>query len=305
VYSFSTCWNSHRHTDGREMLREIRQLGFEFAELSHGIRLSLLPGIIEAVEAGEIRISSLHNFCPLPMGVNHASPNLYEFSAQRDRECELAERYTLKTIEFAARVHAPLVVLHVGSIDMKNYTDKLLDMAARGEKESPKYRKLCDELEQKRESKKEPFFERTKETLKKVLPAAESRGIKLGVENRQALEELPLESDYFFLFRELSSPSLVYWHDTGHAQIKENLGFINHQLHLESLQPHLAGFHIHDVQFPGRDHCAPGTGTVNFTALRPLLRADHIKVFEFSPALSESEARAGIAHIKQAWSVAS
>src|SRR5947207_279090 len=104
MYSFSTCWNSHRHADGRAMLREIRELGFDYAELSHGTMLSLLPGIVEAVEAGEIKISSLHNFCPLPMGVNHASPNLYQFSAQRDRERELAERYTLKTLEFAARV---------------------------------------------------------------------------------------------------------------------------------------------------------------------------------------------------------
>ncbi len=36
MYSLSTCWNSGRHTDGRAMLREIRDLGFEYAELSHG-----------------------------------------------------------------------------------------------------------------------------------------------------------------------------------------------------------------------------------------------------------------------------
>ena len=70
MYSFSTCWNSHRHTDGREMLEEIRDLGFEYAELRHGIRLSLVPGIMQAVEAGVIKISTLHNFCPLPIGCN-------------------------------------------------------------------------------------------------------------------------------------------------------------------------------------------------------------------------------------------
>src|ERR1043165_5859346 len=120
MYSLSTCWNSHRHTDGRAMLREIRELGFEYAELSHGIRISLLPGILDAVDAGEIKISSLHNFCPLPMGVNHAAPNLYQYSDDRPREQELAIRYTLKTLEFAVRVKAPLVVLHVGSIEMKD-----------------------------------------------------------------------------------------------------------------------------------------------------------------------------------------
>ncbi|HOW65055.1 MAG TPA: sugar phosphate isomerase/epimerase, partial [Verrucomicrobiota bacterium] len=102
MYSLSTCWNSSRHTDGRAMLREIRELGFEYAELSHGIRISLLPGVFEAVDAGEIRISSLHNFCPLPIGVNHAAPNIFKFTSLDTRERENAYRYSVKTIETAA-----------------------------------------------------------------------------------------------------------------------------------------------------------------------------------------------------------
>src|SRR5690242_21392443 len=125
MYSLSTCWNSNRHTDGRTMLREIRDLGFEYAELSHGIRISLLPGIMEAVDAGEIKISTLHNFCPLPIGVNHAAPNLFKFTSFDARERENAYRHSIKTIETAARLKAPLVVLHMGCIDMKEYTDRL------------------------------------------------------------------------------------------------------------------------------------------------------------------------------------
>src|ERR1041385_3837088 len=174
VYSFSTCWNSHRHKDGRAMLREIRELGFKYAELSHGTRVSLVPGILEAVDAGEMKISSLHNFCPLPMGVTYSAPNLFQFSAEKTREREMAIRYTLKTLEFAARVKAPLVVLHLGSIEMKDYTDKLKEMIGRGEKESPKYAKLCEEVAAKREAKKEKFVERMYETLRKILPEAES-----------------------------------------------------------------------------------------------------------------------------------
>src|SRR5882672_5473603 len=299
MYSFSTCWNSHRHTDGRAMLREIRELGFDHAELSHGIRVALVPGIIEAVDAGEMRISSLHNFCPLPIGVNHAAPNLYEFSAERARDRELAERYTVKTIEFAVRVKAPVVVLHSGSIEMKDYTDKLLAMIARGEKGTPKYEKLSREAAEKREKRKEAVVERMKEVLAKILPVAESRGIKLGMENRQALEELPIESDYPFLFRDLSSPSLVYWHDTGHAQIKENLGFINHAAQLEAMRERLAGFHLHDVQYPGRDHAAPGTGCIDFGSLKPFINAGHIKVFELSPSLGVEEVKKGVAHLRE------
>ena len=283
------------------MLREIRDLGFEYAELSHGIRISLMPGILEAVAAGEMKISTLHNFCPLPVGVTHSSPNLYEFSAERPRDRELAVRHTLKTFEFAERLKAPLVVLHLGSMNLKDYTGKLEEMLERGEKDSPKFQKLVTEAAAKREAVKVKFFERTKETLRLLLPEAVKRGIKLGCENREGVEEIPLEGDFKMLFREFGSPNVVYWHDTGHAQIKENLGFIKHAAHLESLSTRLAGFHIHDVQFPTRDHCAPGTGTIDFAALAPFVKPEHIKVFEFSNKVPVEAAKAGIAHVKKIW----
>ncbi len=283
------------------MLREIRDLGFEYAELSHGTRISLLPGVLDAVAAGEMKISSLHNFCPLPIGVNYSAPNLYRLSAERPAERENALRYTRKTIEMAARLKAPVVVLHYGAIEMKDYTDKLLEMVARGEKETPKYQKLCEEIIKKRENLKEHYIERSNELIRRLLPEVENFGLKLGIENREALEELPLETDYAFLFKELSSPAIVYWHDTGHAQIKENLGFIHHAMHLESQRERLFGFHVHDVQFPGRDHCAPGTGNVDFAALAPLVKPGHIKVFEFGPSMPVELLRQGVEHVQRLW----
>ena len=283
------------------MLREIRSMGFEWAELSHGIRISLLPGIIEAVDAGEIKISSLHNFCPLPMGVNHAAPNLFVFTSFNPRERENAWRHTVKTIETAARVKAPAVVLHMGQIDMKEYTDRLLEMIKNGQKESSKYQALCEEVMEKREKKKEKHMELTSEMLERIASLAEQSGVKLGIENRQALEEVPLDSDFELFLLQFKRPSVCYWHDCGHAQIKEHLGFINHRLHLQSLAPRLLGFHIHDVEFPGRDHRAPGTGTIDFASLKPMVKPEHIKVFELSPSLSPEQAAEGVAFIKRIW----
>src|ERR1039457_3616494 len=237
MYSLSTCWNSKRHADGRKMLREIRDLGFEYAELSHSIRLSHLAGILEAVDAGEIKISSLHNFCPLPLGVNHASPNLYEFSDERARQRELAVKYTLKTFEFARRVKAPAVVLHLGSMDLKDYTGKLTGMLERDGEKSPKYEKLRAEAAANREAKKGKAVERVYQTLRIILPEAEKCGLKLGIENRQGLEEIPLESDFEFFFREFDSPNVVYWHDTGHAQIKEKKDILYTPQHYPTLIP--------------------------------------------------------------------
>jgi sugar phosphate isomerase/epimerase len=301
MYSLSTCWNSKRHTDGRAMLREIRDLGFAYTELSHGIRLGLMPGVVEAVDAGEIKISSLHNFCPLPLGVNHASPNLYEFSDERPRERELAVKYTLKTLDFAQRVKAPLVVLHLGSMELKDYTEKLSGMLERDGKKTPKYEKLRAEAAAAREARKAKAVERVYETLHLILPEAEKRDLKLGIENRQALEEIPLDGDFEYFFREFDSPNVVYWHDTGHAQIKENLGFLHHAHHLESLTGRLAGFHVHDVKFPAGDHAPPGSGTVDFAALKPFVKPEHIKVFELSPSLPVEAVKRGVAHVKAIW----
>ena len=283
------------------MLREIRDLGFEYAELSHGIRISLLPGVIDAVDAGEIKISTLHNFCPLPIGVTHAAPNLFLFSSPDARERENAFRHSKKTIETAARLKARLVVLHMGNIDMKDYTDKLIAMIENGDKETPKYRKLCEEVEAKREHKKEKYVDLSYAMLRRLIPEAEARNLKLGVENREALEEIPLDSDFGFLFKEFNNPAVRYWHDTGHAQIKENLGFIHHAMHLESMAEQLEGFHVHDVLFPGRDHVPPGAGMIDFTALKPFVRADHIKVFEFGPGVPPEDVRSGVDHLKSIW----
>lgn len=283
------------------MLREIRELGFEYAELSHGIRLCLVPGILEAVDKGDIKISSLHNFCPLPLGVTQAAPNLYEFSAENSRDRDLAVKHTQKTFEFATRVKAGVVVLHLGSIEMKDYTGKLAGLLEDDAQGSKKFHMLQEDALRARESKKEKFFGRMKETFRKILPEAEGRGLTLGCENRQALEELPLEGDFDEFLREFQNPAVAYWHDTGHAQIKENLGVIEHTRFLQTLASRLAGFHVHDVIFPARDHVAPGSGTIDFAALKPFVTPRHIKVFELSPSLTLEAVRAGVAHVKSAW----
>src|SRR5205809_7956756 len=112
MIAFSTCWNSGRHTAGDEMLREIKdELGFNLVELGHGIRISLIPGIQKMFDAGEVRFSSLHNFCPLPVAVMSASPDCYEFSAAGKSERDRAVKQTLQTRNFTERMNAPFVAL--------------------------------------------------------------------------------------------------------------------------------------------------------------------------------------------------
>ena len=110
VLALSTCWCSPRQEDGYAMLVEMAELGFTHVELSHGIRITLVPGILRAVEEGIIQVSSVHNFCPLPPGVNQAAPNLFEPSASDPREHDQWLRYTRRSLEFAGQVGARIMV---------------------------------------------------------------------------------------------------------------------------------------------------------------------------------------------------
>ena len=117
----------------------------------------------------------------------------------------------------------------------------------------------------------------------------------------EAVEEIPFDHDLPAFLAELPE-NVRYWHDCGHAQIKENLGFIpGHALHLETMAPRLGGFHIHDVIPPGRDHCPPGSGMIDFKALAPFVRPEHIKVLELSPGVPVEDVALGIAHMRSVW----
>ena len=104
------------------------------------------------------------------------------------------------------------------------------------------------------------------------------------------------------VLQEFPAPEVVYWHDTGHAQIKEDLGFIRPREHFwRRCADRLAGFHIHDVKFPARDHFPPGGGMIDFAALKPFVKPEHIKVFEFSPKVPVDSVTRSIAHLKRIW----
>lgn len=291
------------------MLREIRDLGFEYAELSHGIRVSLVPGIIAAVEAGVIKISTLHNFCPLPMGVNHPAPNLFKFTATEKRERDLAWKHSVKTLETAERVGAKLVVLHCGEVNLAgffgdpHYQDKLEQMAAANQVDSPKYQKLMADLEQRREARKEQPMVLAIEFIRRLADVALEKGLLLGVENREAVEEIPFDHDIPFFLSQLP-PNVRYWHDCGHAQIKHQMGFIDHRMHLETLSERLGGLHVHDVILTpegAHDHAPPGSGIIPYEQLKPFVGPQHIKVIELNPGVEAEDVKRGYDHIRSVW----
>ena len=290
MIAFSTCWNSGRHSAGDTMLLEIKgKLGFELIELGHGIRISLIPGIQKVFDAGEIRFSSLHNFCPLPVEVMAASPDCYQFSAVYPQERERAIKQTFQTIDFAARLGAPFVVLHLGTVKMQPITDRLIELAKAGEYLSRKYVKLKLKAVEKRERIAPTYLERVKDCLRRIIDYADSKSVRLGLESRRGYEEIPSERELPALLDEINSPQLGYWHDFGHAQIKENLAFLDHAEWLRAIGPRAFGCHVQDCIWPAQDHEPPFAGDVDLEKLVPLLPSNCLFVWEMSPRKTADE----------------
>jgi sugar phosphate isomerase/epimerase len=289
VISFSTCWNSGRHTDGGEMLREIVDLGFEYIELGHGIRISLMPGIKEMYDAGKIKFSSLHNFCPLPVEVLGASPDCYQFSSAHGKERERAVKQTFQTIDFAQRLGAPFVVMHLGEVPMKPVTDPLIGLAKNGKLFSREFVRRKIHAVQKREATAAPYIERAKHCLRRIVDYAAAKNVKLGVEGRRGYEEIPSERELVPLLDEMNSPQVGYWHDFGHIQIKENLAFLDHAEWLERIGPRTFGCHVQDCLWPAQDHQPPFAGDVHLEKLVPLLPRNCVFVWEISPRKTAEE----------------
>ena len=282
------------------MLREMADLGFEHVELSHGIRITLVPGILKGVEEGIVKITSTHNFCPLPTGVVQAAPNLFEPSVSEFREHDQWLRHTKRSIDFAAQVRAKALVCHLGSVtffwfnpgrDVRNYLRDHPDAGRRPDDRT--YQAILQKALTKLRKRMTPFWDQTKSSINEILDYATQKGIKLGFENREKFEELPLDGDYAEFLAGLPANAPVgYWHDTGHADIKEGMGMLNHREHLTKLKDRLLGFHLHDVSAQGQDHQGVGSGHIDFKMVSEFWRPGHLLTLELSPRIPIDEVRA-------------
>jgi len=298
MLAFSTCWNNSRHTDGEAMITEILELGFSNIELSHGMTITKLPGIQKAFRAGLFHCIGVHNYFPSPVEVMIDAPDAYEYTSHRPFDRKRAMDMTLKTLEVAAEFKATYLVLHMGSVPLKQakFTKPLTEMVANGQQHSTAFIKRKIAFIKKREKLAPLYYHRAIEALEQLIPKAEEYGIKLAIESRSRFEDMPSEREMLKLqghFKD--NPAITYWHDFGHVQLKHNLGLLDHHQWLESIAPHILGAHVHDVQWPARDHRTPFTGTLDYDSLLSFFPKNCPLTWELSPTREASEIRDALA----------
>jgi len=297
MLAFSTCWNNSRHIDGESMIDEIIDLGFSNIELSHGMTITKLPGIQKAYRAGKFTCSGVHNFFPSPVEVVIDAPDAYEYTSHRAFDRRRAMDMTLKTLEIGAEFNAKYLVLHMGStpINYRKYTRPLTELVATGRQHDTQFTKLKIDFIKKREKLSALYYQRDIEALEQLAPKAKEYKIKLAIESRSRFEDMPNEREMLKLQKHFKDhPWIGYWHDFGHVQLKHNLGLLDHEEWLKSISPYIIGGHVHDVEWPARDHRTPFTGTLNYPSILSYFPNECPLIWELSPSRQASEIQSSL-----------
>lgn len=278
----STAWNAFRHEHGAPLIFEIKSLGFQKVELS----FNLTPGMVEAIaglsKTHEIEVASVHNFCPIPEGLKReeALPDYFSLASCDETQRHTAISYTKRSIDTAAALGATAVVLHSGRVEIPDRTAELIHLYDTQGKDAQGFLKLRDSIRQERKLHSGAFFEKALISLDELNRYAEKRDISLGIETRYYYREIPSFEELGIILEKFSHSRIYYWHDTGHAEIREQLGFNRHREYLEAYHSRLIGVHLHDTS-GFRDHLAPLKGELDFNWMLPYINNDAvIKIIE-------------------------
>lgn len=301
MFSLSTCWFDGHRKDGNAMVDEALEMGFTALELGYAATAADAEAVIARAGRGDIAVTSVHAFCPAPPD-RPGHPELYSPSDSDEAARREAVAKVLETLELARRAGAGAVVLHAGRIKAAAgkwmwVHDRIVSDAADGFW----YRFNLGRMVKAREAGIAAAMESLRRSLAELLPAFESAGVRLAIENLPSYDAMPSPDEADILVDEFgSSPAFSLWYDMGHGQVMENAGYGSGAGYARKHFRHLAGTHIHDVIGPAGDHQAPGQGGIDFAAFKFLAELP-CRVFEPLSTVPRAELAASREMLAHLW----
>ncbi|MBE6413787.1 MAG: hypothetical protein E7035_04450 [Verrucomicrobiaceae bacterium] len=277
VISLSTSFLQSRFpNDGYAMMCRAAELGFEYVELGHSTPITSIEGILKAVKEGVVKVSSLHNFCPVPPFASGAVPNLFSPSTSNKNESQQWRRHTLNTLDFAVQTGAKAIVSHSGAVSYFFFRpdakiSKIIDEQKLSElQETDTFVKARDTFLKKTSARAlTKDYKYLLENLNAIETNLEQADVFIGIENREGIAELPLDWTFNELFEIIGErKSIKVWHDLGHSKIKELKHLYTQRQLIEQTIDKIAGWHIHDCTQEGQDHLGLGDGCIDFKSLK-------------------------------------
>lgn len=288
-------WFDYKTTKPQELVKEMLSLGFNFLELQYRMSEDYWDKLKPLLKKEEIAVVSLHYPFPASSGVKKTELLL---NSPDEDERKLALKYALHSLEIADEVGANAVVLHLGEASLETDYQKVYELYNQGLKESSQYREVIATIQKERKEKRQPYLDRVLLSLDKLAFLADKYCLKIALENRYHLNEVPDTDEFKTIFNEFAGGPVVYWHDTGHAHHWEELGFVSPYSYLKAFSSQMFGIHLHDAK--GReDHLAPGQGEIDFSRVKDFLKPGIIRVLEISPGVSLKDAQAGLEFLEK------
>ena len=298
MLGISTVWKSGEFKNGQKLMESITRLGFREIELEYRISQDTFEGIKQFLKkTNDVKIVSVHNFFPIPEIHETGGADIFHFSAENAEERSLAVKYAIKTIQIAADLGARAVVLHLGRVHMDTLSLELFSLLDAGMSGTDEYISKRNEIRMLRDRKKGKTLDMMLLSMEEIQKAAEKYDVSIGIENRYFFEECPNFEEMDVIFEEFGGGRIGYWHDAGHAQVQENLGFVRVKDLLSAYGKFLVGFHLHDVKGHS-DHHVPGIGEVDFKLLKKYIKKDTVKILEIHPRETEKDLMAGVDFLK-------
>ncbi len=298
MFGISTVWKSGEFKDGQKLMESLVCLGFREIELEYRITGDTFKGIKQFLKmTKDVKIVSIHNFFPVPEIHETGGADIFHFSSEDADERSLAVKYATRTIQTAAELGARAVVLHLGRIQMDILSQELFCLYDAGMTGTDEYIIKLDEIRTLRYRKKGKTLEMILLSMDEIQKVAEKYDVNIGIENRYFFEECPSFEEMDVIFEKFGGGRIGYWHDAGHAQVQENLGFVKVKDLLAAYGKFLVGFHLHDVKGYS-DHHVPGIGEVDFELLKEYTKKDTIKILEIHPREAEKDLMDGVSFLK-------
>lgn len=298
MLGISTVWKSGEFKDGQELMESLVRLGFREIELEYRISQNTFEGIKQFLKkTNDVKIVSVHNFFPIPEILETGGADIFHFSSEDTEERSLAVKYAIKTIQIASDLEARAVVLHLGRVHMDTLSLELFSLLDAGLSSSDEYINKRDEIRMLRDRKKGKTLDMMLQSMDEIQKAAEKYDVNIGIENRYFFEECPNFDEMGVIFEEFGGGRIGYWHDAGHAQVQENLGFVSVENLLSAYGKFLVGFHLHDVTGYS-DHHVPGIGEIDFELLKKHMKQDTVKILEIHPRETEKDLMDGVDFLK-------
>lgn len=293
-YSFSTCWNIKRHVnDGRGMIEEIKQLGFQRVELNYNVTDEHLSSIEPMIERDEIKVSSIHNVFPFTPDPDYGTDSVllgFEDEYKRKRAVETL----IGSMEYAHRYGAKAVVVHPGEVPFSQQVDSELKKIYREEgRNSVAYERAFQQMLDRRLELAPGYMNTITQSLEEVCEYAARKqwNIAIGIETRSRVNQMPTLTEAKAICDELAGAGVYLWYDIGHATMMERMGLYDNKDQLKEVLPYIYGVHIHETVGLS-DHYCPyihSNDLNDFDRFLPAIEQAKVKVYELKSLCKPEE----------------